>query len=279
MTNKIIVLLFVMPFSLNCSSQEYIRSFYFDHNLDQLNTDQKNKLFPFLDSTANNFYSIAQVEAFCDTNGSIEFNLNLAERRLKPFRKAINLFSTKPIFYISTGESYPKNGTNVSNLNLWRRVDIHYSILFNEESNSTISDKNNNKENLSFKPSVFDSLSLDYLKSDKAEPIILNIEFYPGTDQLFQDSYLEVDKLYQFIKQHEDMEGFIRGHVCCGSDMYLSYSRAFVVYNYMIQRGVSPKRISLKGFDNTIPLISPELTDEDRQRNRRVDVIFSFPKE
>jgi outer membrane protein OmpA-like peptidoglycan-associated protein len=59
-------------------------------------------------------------------------------------------------------------------------------------------------------------------------------------------------------------------------DYEISYSRAKSVNDYLIRRGISEKRIGYEGYSNSIPLIKPELTEEDQQRNRRVDVIFTI---
>ena len=42
----------------------------------------------------------------------------------------------------------------------------------------------------------------------------------------------------------------------------------------MVDLGISKKRLSYKGMSNNEPLVFPELSDADRQRNRRVDVQF-----
>ncbi|MFN5844233.1 MAG: OmpA family protein [Flavobacteriia bacterium] len=84
--------------------------------------------------------------------------------------------------------------------------------------------------------------------------------------------------LFAFLRDHEDISVFIRGHVCCSHDPALSTARAYVVYSMLIDRGISPKRLKYEGFSNTIPAISPETNDNDRQANRRVDVIFSKMK-
>ncbi|MCX6140184.1 MAG: OmpA family protein, partial [Candidatus Kapabacteria bacterium] len=58
-----------------------------------------------------------------------------------------------------------------------------------------------------------------------------------------------------------------------GSDshnMTLSQERAEAVRTYLVQKGISPDRLSAKGFGKGRPL-TKSAKDVDRQRNRRVD--------
>ena len=59
-------------------------------------------------------------------------------------------------------------------------------------------------------------------------------------------------------------------------DYEISFLRAKAVNDYLIRRGISENRLGYEGYSNTIPLVTPELTEEDQQRNRRVDVIFTI---
>jgi flagellar motor protein MotB len=58
--------------------------------------------------------------------------------------------------------------------------------------------------------------------------------------------------------------------------MEVSEKRAKAVYDYLTKNEIDSSRLNFKGFSNTIPLIYPEITDEDSQRNRRVDIIFKL---
>ena len=84
-------------------------------------------------------------------------------------------------------------------------------------------------------------------------------------------------RLYDFLAENNEVYAFIRGHVCCAQDPELSTARAYVVYSTLLRKGIPVERISYQGFSNTIPAVYPEITDEDRQRNRRVDVLLSIP--
>ncbi|NMB65004.1 MAG: OmpA family protein, partial [Spirochaetes bacterium] len=61
-----------------------------------------------------------------------------------------------------------------------------------------------------------------------------------------------------------------------GDDTYnqkLSEKRADAVCDYIIKHGISPERISAKGFGETKPIASND-TKEGRQKNRRTEFYF-----
>jgi len=40
----------------------------------------------------------------------------------------------------------------------------------------------------------------------------------------------------------------------------------------LVKNGIESNRLSYRGFARTRPLADPELTEEDRQKNRRVEI-------
>lgn len=263
--------IFFSIFSLLANAQTEVFTVYFDHDKDQLSTKEKDQLFELLKDKPH--LKVTSLIAYCDTVGSKAYNLDLAKRRLEHVQSLISASITKESELSAFGEYYPSSKPSIP-LKECRKVEVHYTnavfVAINDSSGIKQSEPAH---------SVFDDLTLEDVLAEKAEPLVLDIQFVPGLDVLYGNSWVELDKLFQFLKKNDKVHAFIRGHVCCGSDMYLSYSRAYVVYNSMIKRGISPKRLEIKGFDNTKPRVWPELTDEDRQMNRRVDVIFSLPEE
>jgi OOP family OmpA-OmpF porin len=55
-------------------------------------------------------------------------------------------------------------------------------------------------------------------------------------------------------------------------NLALSQRRAEAVRTFLIASGISPSRLTARGYGITRLLISPETTDEDRARNRRVEL-------
>ena len=241
-----------------CSwSQEFKTSFFFKINVNELTE----KSAADLDSLMNlsNLTDI-KLTGFADMRGSDSMNLRLSQSRVKAIEnklisKGLNISSSE--FY---GEQYPINSQNQNNYEYWRRVDLSYSIKEPE-------------------PLTIGNIDIDQIKSGKLSAIPLQLEFYNMSAEFMPYSTTELEKLLEFMQKNVSVEAFIRGHVCCsGGDIadYYSNLRAEAVYNYLITNGISDNRLSFKGFGNSSPLVWPEVTEEDQQRNRRVDVIFSI---
>ncbi len=103
--------------------------------------------------------------------------------------------------------------------------------------------------------------------------------YYTGSETKIDLNYLYIlDYLSEEMKNHPDWTLKIRGHVCCGPSQRISEKRAKYVYRYLIQSGIQPSRMCYKGYSNTIPISLEEKTEEDKQRNRRVDFMICFPE-
>ena len=67
----------------------------------------------------------------------------------------------------------------------------------------------------------------------------------------------------------------IAGHTdsigTAAANLKLSQARAEAVRAYLISRGAKPQQLVAKGYGKSQPLITPEKTADDRERNRRVE--------
>ncbi len=107
------------------------------------------------------------------------------------------------------------------------------------------------------------------------------VEFNSGSSQLSDDSSQELEKLYQFLKEHPKHSISINGHTdSAGSDtanQQLSESRAKAVADYLSSKGISNERIKYTGHGEKFPLTSNS-TASGRKQNRRVDVYVYIPQ-
>jgi outer membrane protein OmpA-like peptidoglycan-associated protein len=116
----------------------------------------------------------------------------------------------------------------------------------------------------------------------KEEPyVILPILFKLDSDELLNaQSQLNLKKLAEFLKQPSLREArfCIEGHTSTEGthehNMGLSKRRSDRVFALLIdQFGVTPYHLRRQGFGPDAPEVKPELTEQDRQRNRRVLVV------
>lgn len=87
----------------------------------------------------------------------------------------------------------------------------------------------------------------------------------------------ELDILAEFMENKQNINILVEGHTDnIGSHLLndkLSENRANSVRNYLIQKGISPKRIEIKGLGKRRPLATNE-TEFGRRLNRRVEIVI-----
>ena len=111
------------------------------------------------------------------------------------------------------------------------------------------------------------------------KPAVINIQFDNNKADIKPLYHDELKKLAEFLAEFLNATGAIEGHTDnVGSkenNMKLSQSRADSVRNYIIKNfGITPERLSAKGFGQTKP-IAGNKTAAGKQKNRRIETNFS----
>ncbi|MEY3237593.1 MAG: hypothetical protein RI883_1694 [Bacteroidota bacterium] len=252
-------------------SQTKIKSFYFENDQSIPTPYSQNQLQLFKQSLNKNEVVILEIYSYTDSLGSNSYNNVLAEKRLNYVAEKLNLIDNSFIQLKPYGQNYKYD---VKDFKSWRRVDIYYEFMVHQDSavieNSMITENQTEEELTNTISSPIDKAIKDSL------PFILNISFKEGTAKIEKQSFVEIKKLADYLIIHPKAKNLlIRGHVCCGNNMRISKNRAKAVYKELQKMGVEKARLSFKGMSNKDPLVFPEKTNADRQKNRRVDVIFS----
>jgi WD40 repeat protein len=104
-----------------------------------------------------------------------------------------------------------------------------------------------------------------------------NIQFEQSSYILLKNSYEELDKLVQFLKDNPTIEVEISGHTDNKGDekknFTLSERRIATVTSYLTKKKISEKRIIAKAYGGTKP-IADNNSDIGRRINRRVEMKF-----
>jgi outer membrane protein OmpA-like peptidoglycan-associated protein len=104
-----------------------------------------------------------------------------------------------------------------------------------------------------------------------------NIQFQNNAYELLPISLIELDKLYQILIDNPNLKVEIYGHTDnigkASDNLVLSTNRAKSVVAYLIQKGISSKRLSYKGFGITKP-IADNTTEAGRAKNRRTEFLI-----
>ena len=104
---------------------------------------------------------------------------------------------------------------------------------------------------------------------------IKNLYFKADTTTIDKDSYEVLDEVFGFLKAHNKVRIEIGGHTNgLPSHEYcdkLSAARAKAVYDYLLAKGITPDRLTYKGYGKRRKIAS-DATAEGRNKNQRVEV-------
>lgn len=135
-------------------------------------------------------------------------------------------------------------------------------------------------ENFTFQKN--ESLNKPFIKNIPLQPIevgqsiVLNNIFF-DTDKylLRQESFIELEKILQFLTTNKQLKVEIGGHTDnqgnTTHNQKLSENRAKAVYDYLISKGIVLNRLSYKGYGETKP-IDVNTNSIGRQNNRRTEL-------
>lgn len=252
-------------------------SYYFQENSVQLTRSSLEKIQEFKFNTML-AYEIQIIEMNSFASG---VNTGVISKARIDYLVNFLSLNDQPIDYKVYGEKRIQLNFEAES---WDRVDVYYYRP--EEQLSTIAavvPKSKELPALSSQEQQPFETGHAHVKPERMPALsnyaVLPIMFEGGKWTILDKSLKYVEALKETLVQNPELHVHIRGHVCCGNNKRISRNRARSVYKYLLSEGISRKRISFKGYGNTIPLAFPELNAHDRSMNRRVDVVFSTDEE
>jgi len=136
---------------------------------------------------------------------------------------------------------------------------------------------NYRKDYVYFKEKIID---LELVKIEEGKKLELPpVYFEQSTATVKSNSFIVLDELGDFMRQHYNVRIRIEGHTDNQGDpdalLRLSEDRAKAIKNYLVgTKRINPIRIATLGFGASKPF-SDNDTEADRAKNRRVEVIIS----
>lgn len=116
-------------------------------------------------------------------------------------------------------------------------------------------------------------------------PTVLNNVFFDlAKSTLRPESFVELDKLKEFLESNKAVKIEIGGHTDTRGDAkendLLSTNRAKAVYDYLVEKGIPSARLSFKGYGSRVNVITdaeinkltdPKAIEAAHQKNRRTE--------
>lgn len=105
--------------------------------------------------------------------------------------------------------------------------------------------------------------------------VLRNIYFDYGKATFRSESYSELNKLENMLKQNENINVEISGHTdnvsSASFNLKLSQRRANAVKDFLVSKGVDTRRITAVGYGEERPIASNDDEEDGRELNRRVE--------
>ena len=275
-------LLFFIPFfcvqRYGCQNNTISISLFYE-----INQIRPQNEFYKLDSICNlikSNHAEIKITGFADYLSNTSYNQTLSEKRaflVKNYlekRLSENNNRSKIKIIACTGEGEKNSLDDNSNTGepYQRRVDVFIAVKTNTiVANSPV-------------VKVAQNLTKDIKALAKGERMTIEgLLFEPGRHVAFESAMPVLVKLVETLKKETNLRIEIQGHVCCfdgnddgfdydNLDHQLSVNRAKAVYDYLIKNGIEASRLTYKGYGYSDPKVFPEITPQDEQMNRRVEV-------
>lgn len=255
------ILLF-LTFGFLSAQENAVQSVYFEFDKFTLNKNEINTIAGIINSHNFPQFEAIQLYGYCDDRGSEAYNNKLSEKRVASVQKILlsNGISQNKIF-ICEGKG---------------RVNLDKDTVKNLERTRY---KNRRVDIVLIKKSVYAFIPVNPKVGDLI--ILERFNFEMGSSVLSVSAKKELDKTVVALEKHKSLRFEIKGHVCCTSSKYsdaideetqnrnLSLNRAKNVFLYLRSKGISPYRMSYKGYGNQFPL------GKDDALDRRVEFLVT----
>ena len=243
--------IYFLLFFTSLFAQEKVELF-FDFNQNQPNLKSEIALKKWMKE--NQYAEVYQLQGYCDTVDTKDYNFKLAERRVRSVESFFiqnQIKISDSIARISFGEAFEFSSNQAEN----RKVVFYYFT---------------NLENKSFSEKVKNSKKGELLN-------LKGMNFYNMSDKILPESESVLVQLFQIMKTNPTLKIEIQGHICCNplEVQDISTKRAKTVYDYLVKNGIDKNRMDFKGFASSRPIYPlPEKDEAERIANRRVELLI-----
>lgn len=264
-------------FALFCCCEmdaQMLTSIYFKNNSYDLDSESKQKLDSLSKLKSNLTFRIF---GNASPLGSEDLNKKLSDQRAKTVSEYLQKHIAKNIKLsgsVGLGISKQINDNSTEILQAKnRRVDIFIEKTF--AAGEKISRKPH--------PSFFD-IKIEMMKV-KDTFSLPDVNFIGGRHIWLPKAKPRLYQLLKILRDNPTLEVELQGHICCDYENFdgedqdlgtfnLSFTRADFIRQFLVKMGINSERIKAEGQGHLNPVVYPELTEEDRTKNRRVELVL-----
>jgi len=252
---RLIKILPFFLFGIMQAQEEMVHSVYFHFDKYNLDEKQGNDVVSFIKNTDSTRIESVQIYGYTDDIGKDAYNYKLSSNRANTIKERLVSSGIKNKIIVTIegkgriliDDDVVENLPEVRSKN--RRVDVVLDL------------KPLPKIEL---PGFYTSIQKKHTVGDHV--YLETILFERGSSQLTFKSKKELEKLAKLLQKYKNLEFEIQGHVCCTPPYQkeaidkdtrkrqLSTNRAQTVYNFFVMKRIDKKRMTFKGYGNTVPL-------------------------
>jgi outer membrane protein OmpA-like peptidoglycan-associated protein len=259
---KVFQIVLFLSFGFLSAQENKVQSVYFELDKFSLDKTQINTIIELVNSPNFLQFGAIQIYGYCDDRGNADYNDKLSKKRVAIVQEILlsNGISQNKIFICEGRGRVNLDKDTIKNLQKTRDGNRRVDLVFI---------KINTYSFFPAKPKVGDVVILE------------RISFEMGSSILSLKAKKELDRTVVLLGKHKSLRFEIKGHVCCTSSNYsdgidqegqernLSTNRAKAVFTYLRSKGISPYRMSYKGYGNRFPL------GKDDALDRRVEFLIT----
>lgn len=273
----IILLLFV---NISFSQQKLTHEVYFDTDKYEIPSTEKSRLLLFLSQLEDMSIEKISIYGFTDDRGSENYNIKLSQQRADAIKLVFsdNEFDEDLITNV--------DGKGKILLKLVKEIDVQKIRGLNRKVEIIVSPRIENiaeiAKDIPEKKSTTETLKGDVKPGDKI--LLENILFKTGYSYLLPESREVLNDIATVLVERKELYFVIEGHVCCTQNtrdaldrktnkVNLSVARAKYIYDFLIKKGVNPRRMKYVGMRRKFPL------GGEAKYDRRVEILITHVRE
>jgi outer membrane protein OmpA-like peptidoglycan-associated protein len=252
------------------AQEELVQSVYFEFDKFRLDENQGNAVVSFIKTTDSTRIESIQIYGYTDDVGKDAYNFKLSTNRANAIQDKLvkSGIKNKIIVTIEGKGRILIEDDMVENLPERRSKNRRVDVVINLKPLPKI-------EIAGF----FTTIQKNHVVGDHI--YLENLLFERGSSKLTFEAKTQLDKIAKLLMKYKNLEFEIQGHVCCTPPYQkeaidlatrkrnLSSNRAEAVYKYLVFKKIPKKRMTFKGYGNTVPL------GKGSEYDRRVELVVS----
>ena len=252
------------------AQEELVYSVYFEFNKYTLDENQGNGVVNFIKTADSTRIESIQIYGYTDDIGKDAYNFKLSTHRANTIQEKLvkSGIKNKIIVTIEGKGRILIEDDMVENLPERRSKNRRVDVVINLKPLPKIEI-----------PGFFTNIQKNHTVGDHI--YLENLLFERGSSKLTFEAKTQLDKIAKLLMKYKTLEFEIQGHVCCtppyqkeAIDLatrkrHLSQNRAEAVFKYLAFKKIAKKRMTFKGYGNTVPL------GKGSEYDRRVELVIT----